>query len=66
LKKTAEKMYGKIHKEFAEIKPAVFLACFYTDFQAPTIVHSQSGNCLKYAIGLTCFYSHGQKQAVAY
>lgn len=32
----------KIHKAFAKIKAAIFLAYFYTLFQAPTIGHSQS------------------------
>lgn len=56
----------KIHKEFAKIKPAIFSVYFYTLFQASIIGHSQTENCLRYTIGLTCFYSHGQNQAGVY
>lgn len=41
-KNTWKKYMEKIHKEFAKIKAAIFLAYFYTLFQAPTICRSQS------------------------
>lgn len=41
-KNSRKKCMEKICKEFSMIKPAIFLAYFYTLFQAPTIGCSQA------------------------